>query len=255
MPLAQASLEEESTFKRPFSFSMAPRTRLQPRVNRSSNTRLSSRAQLSRTGRRCAQFASHSSSCLELEHDLPCGVGLHALIGQSRARDVAAQLLQRLAVVGAAAHRGVQAETVDVGKQRLLEVRIPGHALQALHRQHLFSPSWPQGDATSTRRGLQRPEHAGFIGVAKQTFPKRNESPSTSAPAGQGQMRRLPSDHGQREQAHHDTAIELAVGETFGLSPRVVRNTAASGLTSLATEMTWNHNHSGAGRKTAYIIG
>ena len=34
---------------------------------------------------------------LELEDHLARGVGLHALIGQSRARDVAAQLLQRLA--------------------------------------------------------------------------------------------------------------------------------------------------------------
>ena len=68
-------------------------------------------------------------------------------------------------------------------------------------------------------------------------------------------MRRLPSAHGQREQAHHDTAIELAVGETFDLSLRVVRNAAASGLTSLAIEMTWNHNHTGAGRNTAYNIG
>ena len=41
---------------------------------------------------------------LELEHHLTRGVGLHALVGQGGARDVAAQLLQRLAVVGAAAH-------------------------------------------------------------------------------------------------------------------------------------------------------
>ena len=46
-------------------------------------------------------------SGLELEHDLSGGVGLHALVGQSAARDGAAQLLQRLAVVGSAAHGGV----------------------------------------------------------------------------------------------------------------------------------------------------
>lgn len=48
-------------------------------------------------------------------HHLPGGVGLHAFIGQCRAGDEAAQLLQRLAVVGRAAHCGVQAESVHVG--------------------------------------------------------------------------------------------------------------------------------------------
>jgi len=51
---------------------------------------------------------------LELEHDFPGGVGLHALVGQRRPRDVAAQLLQPLAVVGSAPHGGVSAESVDV---------------------------------------------------------------------------------------------------------------------------------------------
>ena len=64
---------------------------------------------------------------LQPQHDLSGGVGLHAFVGQSRAGDVAAQFLQRLAVVSAAAHGGVQAEAVDVGAQRLLEVRLPGH--------------------------------------------------------------------------------------------------------------------------------
>ena len=42
---------------------------------------------------------------LQLEHPLPGGVAWHTFVSQGRARDVAAQLLQRLAVVGAAAHR------------------------------------------------------------------------------------------------------------------------------------------------------
>lgn len=46
--------------------------------------------------------------CLRLEHQLTGGVGLHALVGQGRPGDVAAQLLQRLPVVGCAAHGGVQ---------------------------------------------------------------------------------------------------------------------------------------------------
>ena len=46
---------------------------------------------------------------LELQHDWPGSVGLYAFVGQSRAGDVAAQLLERLAVVGRAAHGSVQA--------------------------------------------------------------------------------------------------------------------------------------------------
>jgi len=84
-------------------------------------------------------------SGLELEHDLPGRVGLHALVGQSGARDVAAQLLQRLAVVGTAAHGGMQAEALDVGAQSLLEVRVPGHG--TLQRQHLLA-----GAACKARR-------------------------------------------------------------------------------------------------------
>ena len=78
----------------------------------------------------------------------------------------AAQLLQRLAIIGSAAHGCVQAESVDVGAQPLLEVCVPRHC--ALHRQHLLAGAWAEGDAVSARGGLQRPEHAGLvrIGVA-----------------------------------------------------------------------------------------
>jgi len=40
----------------------------------------------------------------ELEHHLPGGVNLYAFVGQSRAREATAQLLQRLAVVGTTTH-------------------------------------------------------------------------------------------------------------------------------------------------------
>ena len=56
---------------------------------------------------------------LELEHHMLGGVALHAFVGKRWARDVAAQLLECLAVLGAAAHCGVQAETLLVGTQRL----------------------------------------------------------------------------------------------------------------------------------------
>lgn len=49
-----------------------------------------------------------SPGCLELEHHLPGGAGLHALVGQRGPSDVPAQLHQRLAVIGCAAHGGVE---------------------------------------------------------------------------------------------------------------------------------------------------
>ena len=53
--------------------------------------------------------AAVAPGCLQPEHHLSGAVDLHALIGQRRARDVAAQLLECLAVMGSAAHGGVQA--------------------------------------------------------------------------------------------------------------------------------------------------
>ena len=95
---------------------------------------------------------------------MPGSVGLHALVGQFRARDLATQLLQRLAVFGAAAHGGVKAEAVDVGAQRLLEVCVPRH--RTLQRQHLLAGAWAEGDALRKGGGLQRPERAGLVRVA-----------------------------------------------------------------------------------------
>ena len=47
---------------------------------------------------------------LTLEHHRTDNVALHALISQGRPRDVAAKLFQRLAVIGAAAHRRVNVQ-------------------------------------------------------------------------------------------------------------------------------------------------
>lgn len=83
--------------------------------------------------------------------------------GRGGAGDVAAQLFQRLAVVGAAAHSGMQAEPVSVGAHALLEVRSPGH--HALHRQHLLPSARTGGDAVGSGRRMQRPERARFVRV------------------------------------------------------------------------------------------
>ena len=58
---------------------------------------------------------SVAPSRLELEHDLAGGVALNAFIGKRRASDISAQLLEGLALVSVAAHRGVQAEPMGVG--------------------------------------------------------------------------------------------------------------------------------------------
>ena len=56
---------------------------------------------------------------LQLQHDLPFGIASHALVGQRRAGDVAARLLERSVVVGITTNGGVQAETLHVGAQAL----------------------------------------------------------------------------------------------------------------------------------------
>ena len=56
---------------------------------------------------------------LQPEHHLPGAVDLNTLVGQSRARDGAAQLLECLAVIGSATHRRVQAKTL-LGNERIM---------------------------------------------------------------------------------------------------------------------------------------
>ena len=63
----------------------------------------------------------------ELELHLPRGVELNPFVRQRRPRDVAAQLLQPLAVVCFHPHRGVQAEPVDVGAQWLAFCGLARH--------------------------------------------------------------------------------------------------------------------------------
>ena len=72
----------------------------------SAKTRLSSLAQLMHAGQR----RHHQVRCavapggLQLQRHLARGVALHPLVGQRQACDVAAQLFQRVVLVGAAAH-------------------------------------------------------------------------------------------------------------------------------------------------------
>ena len=73
-------------------------------------------------------------------------------------------LADKSALVRRTYEGGVQAEAVDVGAQRLLELRLPWH--RALHRQHLLAGARTEGDAVRTRGGLKRPEYTGLVRIA-----------------------------------------------------------------------------------------
>ena len=94
--------------------------------------------------------------CFQLEHHLPGAVDTQALIGEGRARDVAAQLLKVAALIGGAAHPRMQPETVGVGAQLL------GNRRRASRRfaqaQRLAPPARPVRDTVGAGGGLQRRE-------------------------------------------------------------------------------------------------
>lgn len=74
---------------------------------------------------------------LQLEHHLPRVVHAQPLVGDGRARDVAAQVLKLAALLGGTAHPRVQAEAVGVGAQWLCDRR--GAARCVLQAQHFAS--------------------------------------------------------------------------------------------------------------------
>src|SRR5882724_4026855 len=70
---------------------------------------------------------------LELQHDVARAVTLEPFVGDCRAGDIAAQVLQLLALIGAPTHRRVEAKAVRVDTQ--LSGGRPGYARQALQAQ------------------------------------------------------------------------------------------------------------------------
>ena len=90
----------------------------------------------------------------ELQHDIASAIALEPLNGDRRARDVAAQAFERLALMLPAAHPDMQAEAVRLGAQHsgagfLVPTR---HGSQA---QHLLSGTRSKRDAIRARGRLQ----------------------------------------------------------------------------------------------------
>ena len=98
---------------------------------------------------------------LQLQHDLAGAVELEPFVGDGRPGDIAAELLQFCTLIGAPAHRRVQAKAVRVDMQ--LRGGRPDCARQALQAQQFLPSSWAQRNTIGARGGLQSPQRP--IGV------------------------------------------------------------------------------------------
>ena len=102
---------------------------------------------------------------LELQH-LSSTVQAQALVGNRRAGDVTAQLLQPLPVTGCATHPCVQAEPVGVGAQRRGFTTSRRSARGELQAQHLLSRARALRDAVVGGGRLQGRHHVIWIDEA-----------------------------------------------------------------------------------------
>ena len=98
---------------------------------------------------------------LQLQHDLAGAVTFEPSVGDGRPGDIAAELLEFLALIGAPAHRRMEAKAVRVGTTTLR--RWPGLARQALQAQHFLPSARTERNPIGARGGLQRPQRP--IGV------------------------------------------------------------------------------------------
>jgi hypothetical protein len=83
----------------------------------------------------------------------PGAITFEPFIGDGRPGDIAAELLQFFTLIGAAAHRRMQAKAVRVATE--LWGGRPGLARQALQAQHFLPSSWAQRNPIGARGGLQ----------------------------------------------------------------------------------------------------
>ena len=101
--------------------------------------------------------------CLELEHRSSGGVGLQALVGQCRAADVAARVLQLFAVMCFDPHCSLQAEPVDVDARGLARCSLAWH--RDTQGEPLLHGARPESEAVSDGRGLQRTQRDWLLPV------------------------------------------------------------------------------------------
>ena len=114
----------------------------------------------------------------ELQYDITGAVEFEPFIGDGGAGDVAALLLEFVALIHGAAHLGVEAEPLLVGAAFLGRLRIKaGDGLQA---QHLLTRAWTECNAVGAGRQLQRCHGRIHIGFGESTPPLRSDSQDVS---------------------------------------------------------------------------
>ena len=112
---------------------------------------------------------------LQLQHDLAGTITLEPFVGDRRAGNVATQVFEFPALIGAATHTRVQAlvpcsgEAVRVGAQGLAGWHWS--AWQRLQAEHFVPGSRPKCDAVGARGGLQRRERVIGIRVGQVGHP------------------------------------------------------------------------------------
>ena len=97
-----------------------------------------------------------SIGCLQCEHHLAGPVECKPFVGDGGAGDVAAQVFELLALMGGAAHLGMEAkallvDTAHGGRWRL-------SCRDGLQAQHLLARPGPERNAVGAGRRLQGPE-------------------------------------------------------------------------------------------------
>ena len=92
-------------------------------------------------------------SRLKPEHHLPGRIEREPFFGHGRASDIAAQVFEFLALVGATTHRRAQAEAVRVGAQ--WDRGLLGSGGNGLQAQHYLPRAGSERDAIGARGRLQ----------------------------------------------------------------------------------------------------
>ncbi len=97
---------------------------------------------------------------LELQHDIAGTIECQSFVGNGGAGDVAAQVFQLLALMGSAAHLGMEAEALRVGAAHGVNGGSVGRVCK-------LSTFWPARNAVGAGCRPQGPEREIRIGVGE----------------------------------------------------------------------------------------